>query len=82
MRYELGESSMNHGEKNGQLKCVDGPDCLGHVQLRDPIGVPRPMPRCDRHWELRLLAKRRFEDLFSEHVRPGDSAAQHRRATA
>ncbi len=54
--------------ENLRGRCVDGPDCAGEVALRDPIGVPRPLPRCDRHWQRRLDAQRRFETLYCTHV--------------
>jgi hypothetical protein len=55
-------------------RCVDGPDCQGTVRLRAPIGIPTPVPRCDRHWEQRLEEQRRFEARYCTHVPVADVA--------
>ena len=51
------------------LRCLEhSDDCSGAVEYRMPLSsTGRAFPRCDHHWELRLVEQERInETYFSE----------------
>lgn len=54
---------------NELLECLDSSrgGCEGAVEFRMPLsGTGRAFPRCDAHWEARLLEQERINERYPE----------------
>ena len=46
-------------------------DCQGEVEYRYPLSATgKPFPRCDHHWDERLVEQERINDRYPDSVSP------------
>lgn len=55
------------------MHCVnESPECSGEVDYREPLsGTGQSYPRCDHHWEVRLVEQDRIERTYPR-LQPAD----------
>lgn len=56
------------------LECIQSnDDCQGKVEYREPLsGTGKAFPRCEHHWELRLIAQADINRRYGSPSAPPD----------
>jgi hypothetical protein len=66
-------SDTKGGSTVTDVRCLEeGPDCSGDVAYRMSLsGTGRPIPRCDEHWQKRLVKQTEINRRYPRHA-PSD----------